>query len=374
MTIMNKADIEKKEETEEKQEKKPVLIKPFCREKVKTGRLKFVLENCMGEYSFDKIATVEEFEEYDFSGRRIIFAVAVGESGVNLEWYAILKKIRRTKECFKGCVGGIIVDGSSELYTKSFARELVLSANLAGCTFVGKPLVEGTGSLKNFNVVAKNLSVDNLEAYAESSRELVKRVMEFKICKKEKPSLLVLHAGNEKSSNSLALWHETEKIIGDRCSIKTISLRNGQIWDCIGCPYDACLHFGEQGKCFYGGVIPEQVYPAILEADALLLVCANYNDAISANIAAFINRLTALFRTRRFFDKALFAIVVSGYSGSDIVAQQLISSINMNKTFYLPSEFVLMETANNPKEVLDNEDVFRHINSFADNIMEFLCK
>ena len=88
-----------------------------------------------------------------------------------------------------------------------------------------------------------------------------------------------------------------------------------------------CLHFGERGKCFYGGPIVESVYPGIQWADGILLLCPNYNDALSANLTAFINRLTALFRTTRFYDKALFAIIVSGYSGSDLIAGQLITAL-----------------------------------------------
>ena len=54
------------------------------------------------------------------------------------------------------------------------------------------------------------------------------------------------------------------------------------------------------GKCFYGGAMVENIYPAVKWADAILLLCPNYNDALSANMTAFINRLTALFRTTRF--------------------------------------------------------------------------
>ncbi len=83
-------------------------------------------------------------------------------------------------------------------------------------------------------------------------------------------------------------------------------------------------------------------------ADGVVMLCPNYNDALSANLTAFINRLTALFRQTRFYDKALFALVVSGYSGSDLVARQLISAMNMNKSFYVPGRFALLETANDP--------------------------
>ena len=47
-----------------------------------------------------------------------------------------------------------------------------------------------------------------------------------------------------------------------------------------------CLHYGEQGECFYGGVMVQEVYPAIREADAVVLLCPNYNDALSANLTA----------------------------------------------------------------------------------------
>lgn len=120
------------------------------------------------------------------------------------------------------------------------------------------------------------------------------------------------------------------------CSVQEIGLRNGTLDDCSGCPYTMCIHFGEKGECFYGGVMSREVYPAVRRADGVVMLCPNYNDALSANLTAFINRLTALFRQTRFYDKALFALVVSGYSGSDLVARQLISAMNMNKSFYVP--------------------------------------
>lgn len=97
--------------------------------------------------------------------------------------------------------------------------------------------------------------------------------------------------------------------------------------------------------------VPE-VYPGGAPGRRVVMLCPNYNDALSANLTAFINRLTALFRQTRFYDKALFALVVSGYSGSDLVARQLISAMNMNKSFYLPGRFALLETANDPGEAM----------------------
>ena len=51
--------------------------------------------------------------------------------------------------------------------------------------------------------------------------------------------------------------------------------------------------------------------------DTLVMSAPNYNDALSANLTACVNRLTALFRQTRFYDKRLFGLVVSGYSGGD---------------------------------------------------------
>lgn len=143
---------------------------------------------------------------------------------------------------------------------------------------------------------------------------------------------------------------------------------DGCIRDCRGCAYDACHHFGEEGSCFYGGPIAEEVYPAILDCDGLVMICPNYNDALSANLTAFINRMTALFTTHRFYDKALFGVIVSGYSGGDIVAEQLISGLNMNKTFALPGKFAILETANSPGEILQIPGIEEKAAAFADQI------
>ena len=73
-------------------------------------------------------------------------------------------------------------------------------------------------------------------------------------------------------------------------------------------------------------------------------------------------------------DKALFALVVSGYSGSDLVARQLISAMNMNKSFYLPGRFALLETANDPGEAMGLPGVRDRLDRFADHMLEVLAR
>ena len=180
-------------------------------------------------------------------------------------------------------------------------------------------------------------------------------------------------ASSRPTSNTLALWSRCRQWLEAGCDITEIGLRNGALTDCAGCPYTACLHFGGQGKCFYGGPMVEEVFPAVRACDALVMLCANYNDALSANLTAFINRLTALFRQTRFYDKAVFAIIVSGYSGGDTVARQVIAAMNMNKSFYLPGNFALIETANSPGEALALPGISERLESWGRNILDTLC-
>ena len=303
---------------------------------------------------------------------RVLFAVSLNESGVNHGYYDLLAFLRTHADCLKNCVGGVLVDGPGNLYTKSVGRDLVLAASLAGCTFPGRPLVEATGDLQNFTVQAKNAKCSLLEAYHLAAADLANRILNFTAPKADRPSVLVLHASSRSTSNTLALWSRVRAELESRCDITEIGLRNGTLEDCAGCPYTTCLHFGEKGDCFYGGVMVQEVYPALREADAVVLLCPNYNDALSANLTAAINRLTALYRTTPFHDKAVFAIVVSGYSGGDIVASQVVSALNMNKGFWLPANFCLLETANDAGTAIRFPGIEDRLHAYAQHMLSHL--
>lgn len=348
-----------------------IVVQARCQDSSKTMRLGQVLDYALAGYSYELLTLAEDFRP--LPGKKLLFAISLGESGINLELYAFLKKIRLNRQCFEGSTGSLIVDGNSELFTKSIAREVLFSANLAGCAFPGKPLVEGTASLNNFNIIAANMAADNMEAYRRSARLLVERLMVFHPIRKKKPQILVIHAGNRQYSNTIALWDMVKEHLGT-CEIREIGIQNGEMIDCRGCSYTVCRHYGENSNCFYGGVMVADIYPAITHCDALVLLCPNYNDALGANLTAFINRLTALFHKIKFYDKALFAVVVSGYSGGDIVAQQLVSSLNMNKTFRLPPRFVLLETANDPGSIRLVTNIKKKAEAFAQNILATLLE
>ena len=361
-----------------------VIIKPRCEEEKGALRLNKILQKSLdiampdeggSRPETEQISTAEELKRRlgapgQLRGRRILFAVSLGEWGMNLEMYAMIRCIRKNPRCMEHSIAGILTDGGCELYTKSAATELVFAANLSGCLFIGQPLVEGTKSLQNFQVRATNLCLDLPAAYQESAKLLVRRLLEFRLPETGELRVLCLHASNYETSNTLSLWRLARNRLEGTCRIREIALGNGKVYDCQGCPYQTCLHYGQRSECFYGGAIVEEVYPAVEQCDVLLMLCPNYNDALGANLTAFINRLTALFRKRQFYDKYLFSIIVSGYSGGDILARQLISSLNMNKTFILPGNFAWIETANAPGSALELEGIEERAAEFAERILQ----
>lgn len=302
-------------------------------------------------------------------GKKLLFAVALDESGCNFSYYKMLSVFRKNAGLLENCVGAAVVTGVGEMYTKDVARDLVLSANLAGCAFLGRPLVEATGSLRNFQVQAQLGGTDEETAFRLALAELAER-LETWTALPPPGRILALHASARATSNTLALWELVKKGLPEHVEIQEICLQNGTLADCIGCSYKACFYFGQQGGCFYGGPMVDEVFPAIRDCDALVMLCANYNDALAANLTAFVNRLTSLFRQSRFYEKRLYGLIVSGYSGGDLIARQLISGLNMNKSFFLPPGFCLMETANEKGSLLKLEGVAERGEAFGRKMME----
>lgn len=335
-------------------------------------RLDRLLQNVLNGVTHENHTDLDALP--DLRKRRLLFAVAMGKYGVNTAYMRLLLWLRSGLISLDGCVSALLVDGMGERYTKSTATELALALNDAGSALIGRPLVEGTASLHNFRVQAENLGVEPTDAYRAAVRELAERLQTESFPKRENPRLLALHASSYHTSNTMALWAQLRERLKETCIVEEIGLRNGAISDCSGCPYTACLHFGEQGRCFYGGLMQDAVWPAVRRCDAVVLLCPNYNDALSANLTAFINRMTGLFRQTRFYDKAAFAIIVSGYSGGDIVARQVIGAMNMNKSFYLPPYFALMGTANAPGEALAWPDIDERLDAFAARIRKLLLQ
>ena len=357
------------------------VIKLGWQEEKETGRVDRVLAKALRDRPHQVVEGISHFARLFPEGgpqgpglQRLLFVVNLARGGMSLGFARLIAYISQHRHCLEHCVGCVVVDGAEELFTKKAGRQMIFLANRSGCSFPGAPLVEATGSLYNFNIQAKIQGVDNLEAYGNAVERLVDQLLAFQgapLPEGGQHKIALFHASSRKTSNTLLLWSLIRQQIGSRAQIREVNLRNGTVVDCRGCSYEACLHFGEQGDCFYGGVMVEEGYPAIRESDTLVFGCPNYNDAVSANLMAFFNRMTALYRTdfREFAKKRIFALVVSGYSGGDIVAEQVIDALNCNKRFLLPPHFALMETANDPGSILRNRGLEERAAEMAERIV-----
>ena len=176
-------------------------------------------------------------------GRRVLIALTTGEGGMSLEAFRLLQSLRTHADCLRGSTGALIVDGTGELYTKQAAQSVALAANLAGCLFPGKPLVEGTGSLYNQHILAGQLGLPWEETYFTRARDLARRLAQFEAPRFSRPRVLMLHASDNRRSNTVAMGRTVCNHLAPFCDTQTISLQNGAIYDCRGCSYTACLHY-----------------------------------------------------------------------------------------------------------------------------------
>lgn len=181
--------------------------------------------------------------------RRLLFAVALDEGGCNMAYYRMLSRLRRSSDLLEGCTAGCIVTGVGEFYTKDVARDMVFAANQAGCGFIGRPLVEATGSLRNFRTQAQIGGTDEVTAFHAALAELIARLDAW-----EKPApirnVLALHASQRATSNTLALWELVKAGLPADVEVQEICLRNGTMADCNGCSYTGLSPLRRAGRLF----------------------------------------------------------------------------------------------------------------------------
>lgn len=331
--------------------------------------IKIATENC-------QITTVKTIQDFpvDLRNKKIIFAIELDECGFNIPLFEMFLKLKeRGDDALLGSRAVIIIQSSSELFTKSTAQKMIYLANRMGCRFPGHPTVEATYNLNNFLTWQKTLNLPLLKIYKKQSKELVKKLTEGNLKLINRPKILVLHSSLIKTSNTLMLWKMIKEGLSDE-DIRELHVENGTVVDCRGCFYKTCIHYSEGKSCFYGGIMVKEILPAIEESDCIIWLCPNYNDAISAKLMAVINRITVLYKRVKFGDKTLFSVVVSGNSGSDCVAKQLIGALNINKGFRLPPYFALTATANDPGSIMNVLEIDKKVKEFAENIKREIKK
>jgi multimeric flavodoxin WrbA len=304
----------------------------------------------------------------NLTNKKLLLAVDLNEAGYCIPIIEIISQIYK-KGCnaLAGSKAALLIYSPNDFNTKSTASDMIFQLNLLGCQFPGHPVVEAVGSLNNFKTWQKTLPLSLTEICLEQCSKLEILLKEFKSPQNESPYIVALHSSSSITSNTLALWNMVKDELSN-CRIEELHVENGTVMDCKGCSFKTCSHYSKHSSCFYGGVLVKEIYPAIEKADAVVWICPNYNDAVSANISAVINRLTALYRKTGFNDKALYAVVVSGNSGSDSVAMQLLDALCINKDFYLPANFCISATANDPGDILEVAGIKELAKEFADNI------
>jgi len=302
--------------------------------------------------------------------KKLLFVSQVTEIGSDIPMLEFLSQlIKKENHCLKGCTGGILIHSLNENGTKRTAQDIIFTANNLGCEFIGHPVIEAISTLENFLTWKKTLDLTLEEICLKNSKELVERLLEDKKLGFKNPKFLVLYSSPHKTSNTLDLWRMISKYLKGY-DIKELLIEDGEVKDCHGCSYKLCSHYGKNNKCFYGGIMTEDVLPSIEAADIILWLCPNYNDAIAANLTAVINRLTVLYRQISFHHKLIFAVVVSGNSGSDSISKQLIGALNINKGFRLPPNFSIMAIANDPLAIYQVEDIKEKSKTFAEVLLK----
>ncbi|MDO6354201.1 NAD(P)H-dependent oxidoreductase [Caloramator sp. CAR-1] len=322
-----------------------------------------MLKSFLSDKPYKIIDSPEKIEK--LQNKKILFALDLDEAGFCHEVNTIMSKLFELgKDSLLNSTAAILIHSPNYLFTKSQAQSIIFLANSLGCRFIGHPLVEAIKDFKNFQTWQKTINLSLEEICYDQCRILGDRLWDFDNKKPSKPKLLALHASNKSTSNTLMLWHMVMKNLCE-FEIKELHVENGTVLDCIGCSFKTCIHFSKQRSCFYGGIMVEEVYPEVEKSDIIMWICPNYNDAISANLTAVINRLTALYRKMKFYDKRIYSIVVSGNSGSDNVAKQLLGALNINKGFILPPYFLLSEIANDPGTILKVQNIENKALDFA---------
>lgn len=275
-------------------------------------------------------------------------------------------------------IAALIVVSGSECFTKSYARKFIFLANVMGCEFIGHPLVERVKDLNNFKTWAKVIDKPLNEIEHIQIERLVQRLADYTYMSKDPLKILVLHAGHKEISNTLMFWEliktQMEARMPNRFQIEELHVEEGKITDCYGCSFETCTYYAMDNNCFYGGFVVDSLFPALEKADFIVWICPNYNDAISAKLMAVINRLTALYRKISFKDKYILGVMVSGNSGNDTVAMQLIGALNINKGFRLPPGFSAMALANDPGDILNVLDLSTRIDDYVNFVYNLTNK
>lgn len=312
---------------------------------------------------------------------RLLLAVSLGADGMTPSLNDFLKKLREEPMLMRGTVAGIVLESEKDLYGKDYACQLAQSLNASGCALVPRPLVEATGSLSHFSSEELNrpLNENPFSGYIKAVTALSQRIIGPGFRGKspltgqaEAPKLLAVDVCLDLEPNLSDLWDEISYRLHPFITCHNISLRKESIHSCQQCNIHRCDHFQPQANCFYGSALSEEALLKLAETDALLLICSNYHNALHPQMAGFLQQISALMSPKLFPTKALYTLVVSPYSGGDMVVKQILTTLSLDGSFYIPPKFAMLETAGQPMEALGLSGIETRLDSFTHEILKTL--
>ncbi len=100
-------------------------------------------------YQITIVKTTEDLPA--LKNKKIIFAIELDECGFNISLFEMLLKLKeRGDNSLLGSRAVIIIQSSSQLFTKSTAQKIIFLTNRMGCRFPGHSVIEATYNLNNF--------------------------------------------------------------------------------------------------------------------------------------------------------------------------------------------------------------------------------
>lgn len=343
-----------------------VIVAPEGRGHFSQNRLEGVLKRLAPEARW--IRDADELEAC--RDAEVLFAIALDASGMNAGYDRMKRRMATERDLLHGARAAVVVDGPGALFTKSVGRELVFRANHAGCAFIPRALIEATGNLANFELRAALLETDLERAYHYHLAGLLGRLAADRPRPPQGTARLSVLCATDRlgTANTVALWRHMERRLPEAVERHLVNLGKGRIFDCFGCSYSHCRTRG----CPKTDALTEGLYDELAQADGVLLLVPNLNDGLGPDMAAFLNRMTHLANGDLIRHQAIFAVIVSGYSGGDIITRQILNGFCLNKGFHLPPYFAMMETANRPLAILENDRALAHAERFSTHIAEVL--
>lgn len=327
---------------------------------------------------------------------RLLVALSLGAEGINVAYLKFLSQLRSGKIDMKSSVAGLVVESAGVLYSKQIATELAFALNQAGCGLIGNPLVEATETLKHFPEIQDDSSdiglnlpdyddSDPMLCYIKAVSLLGQRIAGPGFRGKSpltgrpgQPKILVVKpwgAGDENSlelSNVADLWTELQHRLAPFAQIQEYSLRDEMVLGCNDCESHHCGKYVVNRHCFYGAALSREGIYQMAQADALLMLCPSFHNSLHGLQFSLIQQLSPLFVQCEFREKAVFALGVTPYASGDMLANQLISNLCLDYSFYLPPHFALLETAKNPLEAISREGIEERLDKFAHGMLQLL--